>query len=77
MLVEASARSKALLGAMVCQTGAPGSTSMILDCLRNLGAPSHDGTDVVPARCPQKHKARAAAGLGIRAHQGIIGVDGV
>ena len=37
----------------------------------------HDGADVVPARCPQLHKARAEAGPGIRAHQGIVGVDGV
>ena len=36
-----------------------------------------DGADVVPARCPQQHKARDEAGPGIRAHQGIVGVDGV
>ena len=36
-----------------------------------------DGADVVTARCPQQHKARAEAGPGIRAHRGIVGVDGV
>ena len=36
-----------------------------------------DGADVVPVRCPEQHKARAEAGPGIRAHQGIVGVDGV
>ena len=36
-----------------------------------------DGTDVVPARCPQQHKAKTEAGLGIRSLQGIVGVDGV
>ena len=36
-----------------------------------------DGADVVPARCPKQHKARAEAGPDIRGHQGIIGVDGV
>ena len=35
------------------------------------------GADVVPARCPQQHKARVEVGPGIRAHQGIVGVDGV
>ena len=36
ILVEASARSKAPL---VCQTGAPSSTSLIVVCSRHLGAP--------------------------------------
>ena len=36
-----------------------------------------DGADVVPDKCPQQHKARDEAGPGIRAHQGIVGVDGV
>ena len=44
MLVEASARTK---------TSAPIITSMSLDCQRHLGAPGHDGADVLPARCPQ------------------------
>ena len=38
MLVEAFARSKAPLVPMVWQTGAPSSTSMIVDCSRFLGA---------------------------------------
>ena len=33
-----------------------------------------DGADVVPARCPQQHKARAEAGPD-RCSQGIVGVD--
>ena len=37
----------------------------------------HDGADVVPTRRPQQHKARAEAGLGIRAHHGIVDVDAV
>ena len=77
MLVEASARTKALLVPMVCKTSAPIITSMSLDCRRHLGDQGHDGADVVQARCPQQHKARAEAGLGIRAHQGIVGVDDV
>ena len=77
MLVEASTRTKALLVPMVCKTSAPIITSMSLDCPRHLGAPGHDGADVAPARCPQQHKARAEAGPGIHAHQGIVGVDGV
>ena len=36
-----------------------------------------DGADVVPARCPEQHTARAEAGPGIRAHQGFVGVEGV
>ena len=36
-----------------------------------------DGADGVPVRCPQQHKARDEASPGIRAHQGIVGVDGV
>ena len=53
MLVVASTRTKALLVPMVCKTSAPIITSMRLDCRRHLGAPGHDGTDVVPARCPR------------------------
>ena len=36
-----------------------------------------DSADVVLDKCPQQHKARDEAGPGIRAHQGIVGVDGV
>ena len=39
MLVEASARTKALLVPMVCKTSAPIITSMSLDCRWHLGAP--------------------------------------
>ena len=39
MLVQASESTKASLLLMVCETGAPGSISMCLDCSRHLGAP--------------------------------------
>ena len=58
MLVEAFARSKTPLVPMVWQIGAPSSTSMIVDCLRYLGAhrlmPCADGgtkAPLVPTRC--------------------------
>ena len=37
----------------------------------------HNGADVVPARCPQQHKARAEAGPGILVISGTIGADAV
>ena len=77
ILVKASARPKALLVSMVCKTSAPIITSMSLDFGGTLAHEGLDGADVVPTRRPQQHKARAEAGLGIRAHQGNVGVDGV
>ena len=57
ILVKASARSKAPLGPMGCQTGAPSSTSMILDRSMHLGIPKPFCVNAVRGRCPQQHKA--------------------
>ena len=39
MLVQASVHNKASLVLMVCETGAPESISIYLDCFRHLGIP--------------------------------------
>ena len=54
MLVKAFARNKAPLVPMGCQTGALGSTSMILDCTRHLGAPRLELLNGPAARGPTR-----------------------
>ena len=57
MLVQASARTKASLVLMVCETGALEAQACAWTARDTLAHQGRTAADVVPARCHQQHKA--------------------